>query len=54
MIQTARLYLTTIETQLGLQTNTSTDITWKARPKHIDNSFTFKQRDDDSNYGDGA
>ena len=45
---------TTIETQLALQTNASTDITLKTHPNYIDNSLTFRQRDDDSNYGDGV
>ena len=45
---------TTIESQLALQTNASTDITWTTHPNYIDNRFTFKQRDDDSNYGDGV
>ena len=35
-----------------LQTDASADITWTTHPNYIDNRFTFKQRDDDSNCGD--
>jgi len=49
-----RLYSTTIETQLALQTSKSTDITWTTHPDYIDNRFISKQRDDDSNYGDAV
>ena len=39
-------------TKLILQTSASADIPWTTHPNYMENGFTFKQRDDDSRYGD--